>query len=53
MLDPFIGFCKEGKLTVEHTLSLLWSATSIHFSEHFADYFLLSIEKNMLLTFLL
>lgn len=19
MLDPFIGFCKEGKLTVEHT----------------------------------
>lgn len=20
MLDPFIGFCKEGNLTVEHTL---------------------------------
>lgn len=51
MLDPFIGFCKEGKLTVEHTLPYFGVQQVFTSVNILLIIFFCQLKKNMLLTF--
>lgn len=52
MLDPFIGLCKEGKLTVEHTLPYFGVQQVLTSVNILLISFFCQLKENLSLTFL-